>query len=57
MSPRLRHQACRSFGELVPIGEVPVLLANGWRLLDDLGGDPLAATHALLAPPRECEAA
>jgi hypothetical protein len=57
MSPMLARQPCRRYGEFVPLTEVPMLLANGRRLLDDLGGDPLGQDYALLAPPREREAA
>jgi hypothetical protein len=42
MTPRIAHQ--------------PFALANGWRLLDDLGGDPMGREFALLhAPAREGE--
>jgi hypothetical protein len=50
MSPAVR-EPCRLYGDFVPIPEVPMLLANGWRLVDDLAGDPLGADYALLQPP------
>jgi hypothetical protein len=59
MSPALAHQRCRLYGEFIPLDEVPIALANGWRLLDELAHDPLGARCVLMAPPpsREREAA
>lgn len=41
----------RPRGVYVPPEEVPALLANGWRVLDDCPGHD----EALLAPPRAFE--
>jgi len=51
------HQACRTFGDFVPLAEVEMHLHCGWGLLDDLANDPLGASHVLMAPPVEGEAA
>jgi hypothetical protein len=40
----------RSCGHFVAHTEVPLLLANGWTLLDQLVGDPLGREFVLLAP-------
>jgi hypothetical protein len=45
----------RRCGHFVAHAEVPMLLANGWVLLDQLVGDPLGREFVLLAPPAAWE--
>jgi hypothetical protein len=47
-----RRTVHRRYGEFIPLAEVPIALANGWCLIDDLGGGPMSDGYALLAPPR-----
>lgn len=44
-------QACRVRGVFVPLGEVLHMLANGWSIVDELAGDPLGTSYALMQPP------
>jgi hypothetical protein len=50
------REPCRLYGDFVPLAEVLLAIENGWRLIDDLAGDPLGASHALLQPPQSREA-
>jgi hypothetical protein len=34
MTPAVSHQPCRRYGDFIPLAEVPIALANGWRLLE-----------------------
>ena len=57
MSPAVSHQRCRTYGDFIPLAEVSMLLINGWRIVDDLAGDPAGNDFALMQPPAEMEAA
>lgn len=48
-----RRRPPRERGVYVPIDDVSMHLANGWRVLDDLAG----ADEVLLAPPAPWKAA